>query len=153
MGTRNRTRGSDLEAVHPGLGPKLRAAREAAGIQLNEAARRSGINPSQLSRFEREKIGMSIPRFMHLMNVLELRAGDLLDPDVDSRSRFLQMARRVRSLIGTREMQWLADLKPLEARLAMEGAHKEVEYHQRQSMPADPPPGATPLYPIQGGKS
>lgn len=152
MGTRRKVRGSE---VYPGLGTRVREVRGARA--LNEVARAAGINQSQLSRFEREQLGMSIPRFMRLLEVLEVRAGDVLDPDIDSASRFLQLAKKVRNLVGTSHLQWLAELSKVEAVLAVEGAKKEVAYHRSQIAPAQAPaenqPSENQILPITGGKN
>jgi transcriptional regulator with XRE-family HTH domain len=62
----------------------LRAVREAQGLGLREAARRSGIDPAQLSRVERGESGLSVASLHALARVLGLRdLARLLAPYAD----------------------------------------------------------------------
>lgn len=53
--------------------PAFRAARVARGLSLREVARRTDIDPSQLSKVERGMVGLSVENLRRLADVLELR--------------------------------------------------------------------------------
>jgi transcriptional regulator with XRE-family HTH domain len=149
----SRTEAREPERVVEGLGKKIRAAREAEGLSIRQLAERSGVNIARISRLENDRANLRLPNFLDLLRILKISAGEALDPDLDEKSRFLQMARKLRGVIGTTEMEWLSDLERIEARLAIEGAHKEVEYHRSKLHPrethADPPNGE--IHPIKRG--
>jgi transcriptional regulator with XRE-family HTH domain len=67
--------------------PHLRAVREAQGLGLREAARRSGIDPGHLSKVERGQAKLSVEALARLAGVLELRTlADLLGQYVGGES-------------------------------------------------------------------
>lgn len=137
----NGTDPKEPDRVVPGLGEKLRTAREAEGMSIRELAAKSGVNIARISRLENDRANLRLPHFLDLLAALKLSAGEALDPDLDEKSRFLQIARRVRGLIGVSELEWLSQLDKLEAKLALQRAHEGVEYHRKQlERPAEETP-------------
>ena len=53
--------------------PSLREIREERRLSLREAARRAGIDPTQLSRVERGRAGLSVDAAARLAAVLGMR--------------------------------------------------------------------------------
>ncbi len=140
------------ERVIAGLGEKIRTAREAEGLSIREVAEKSGINIARISRLENDRANLRLPNFLDLLRVLKLTAAEALDPDLDERSKFMQLARQVRGVIGTTELEWLAELDRMEARIAVQRAHEGVEYHRRElqrEVPAPANPGD--LVPLKRG--
>jgi transcriptional regulator with XRE-family HTH domain len=120
------------EHVVEGLGAKLRRAREDAGLSVRQLATRSGISGGRISQLENDKGNLRLPHFMDVVRALGIRAGDLLDPEIDDRSQIVQLARRIKKTIGNEDLEWLGQLDRIEARIAMEYAHAGVDLHLRK---------------------
>ena len=60
-------------------GPKLRAARERAGLSQGELAKLVGTSRTLINGYENGKRQASIRRLARLATVLEVRADELLD--------------------------------------------------------------------------
>jgi transcriptional regulator with XRE-family HTH domain len=58
--------------IHDTGRARLRRARLARGLSLRECAQAAGIDPSYLSRIERNKCGLSVPILLRLSRVLRL---------------------------------------------------------------------------------
>jgi transcriptional regulator with XRE-family HTH domain len=64
-----------------GLGPRLRALREAAGLSLRELAARSGVSAPMLSQVEREETSPTLAVAQRIAAGLDLRLSQLLRLD------------------------------------------------------------------------
>lgn len=157
MAHKSRVKGSEVEAhkpkeyALPGLGARLKAARESAGYETVEAFRKaSGISKGMISQAENELNNLSLKNLLTWCRVAKVRAGALLDPDIDERSHYLQVAQKLRGTIGTHEMEWMADLDRIEARIAIEYAHNGVDGHRRKlEAPRAPEPPDAPVRPLK----
>lgn len=123
--------------VVPGLGRKLREAREAVGT-VAIFAEKSGISAGMISQVENELHNLSLPHFMDWCHAAGVTAGSLLDPDVDERAKYLRAAQKLRATIGLPDMEWMAELDRIEAKIAIQRAREGVGYY-RQEHPAQPP--------------
>ena len=129
----NKPKGSKTpDRVVEGLGDKLRKAREDAGLSVRQLAVRSGISGGRISQLENDQGNLRLPNFLDVVHALGIRAGELLDPEIDDRSQIVQLARRIKKTIGSEELEWLATLDRIEARIAMEYAHAGVDLHIRK---------------------
>jgi len=61
------------------VGGRIRATREARGLNLHELARLSGISASALSLIETGQRDLRITSLYRIANALRIGAGDLLD--------------------------------------------------------------------------
>jgi len=62
------------------LGVKLRGARVARGLTMEQVADRAGLTKSFISRLERDEVSPSIASLVGVCDALGLRVGDLFDP-------------------------------------------------------------------------
>lgn len=77
-----------METTLDHVGPRLRAARQAAGLTLEETAARVGMSPSTLSRLEAGKRQATLELLLPLTALLGVRLDDLVAPaDRDPRVR------------------------------------------------------------------
>ncbi|HVT44902.1 MAG TPA: helix-turn-helix transcriptional regulator [Thermoanaerobaculia bacterium] len=60
------------------IGEKLRAARRAQGLSLNDIAGKAAISTATLSRIETSKQALDLALFLRLAAILELNAGQLI---------------------------------------------------------------------------
>lgn len=63
----------------PQIGPRLRAARRAAGLTLDELAQRSELTKGFLSQLERDLTTPSVGSLLRICEVLDLPVGELFD--------------------------------------------------------------------------
>ena len=68
-------------------GGRIRAAREARGLNLHELARLSGISASALSLIETGQRDLRLTTFYRIADALRVGAGDLLEDREDDASR------------------------------------------------------------------
>ncbi|GAA1853038.1 helix-turn-helix domain-containing protein [Microbacterium koreense] len=69
------------------VGPRLRAARQAKGLRLEDVAAKAGMSVSTLSRLESGKRQASLELLVPLTRQLGVRIDDLVRPDADPRVR------------------------------------------------------------------
>ena len=62
-------------------GPKLRAARERAGLTQGELAKKVGTSRTLVNGYENGHRQASLGRLIHLASVLGVRTDDLLDTE------------------------------------------------------------------------
>lgn len=80
-----RTRIQNVERVAPepffeALGRRIAHLRRAAGISRSEAAQALGIHPDTLSRYERGRLPIPLPRLLALADRFATEPADLLPP-------------------------------------------------------------------------
>lgn len=117
--------------VVPGLGEHLRRAREIKDLSLRELGKRTGMSAARICQLEAGDGNAKLVNFVRLAKALDVSASELLDPEIDERSKFLQLARRMRTSIGLAEMEFLADLNLPEAKVALQFMHAGVEQYRR----------------------
>ena len=61
------------------LGDRLRRARKARGLSIEQAANAAGITKSFLSRLERDGVAASVATLLRVCKALEIRPGSLFD--------------------------------------------------------------------------
>jgi transcriptional regulator with XRE-family HTH domain len=69
------------------IGAKLRAARSARSLTLDQVAQAAGLTKGFVSRLERDDVSPSVASLVAVCDILGLRVGDLFDPPVTSVSR------------------------------------------------------------------
>ncbi|HVZ45168.1 MAG TPA: cupin domain-containing protein [Ramlibacter sp.] len=79
-----RKSGKPLHIVRPAqedinLGERLRVARKARGLSIEQVASASGITKSFLSRLERDAVAASIATLIRVCNAMGIRPGSLFD--------------------------------------------------------------------------
>lgn len=67
------------------LGKNLRAARKRLELTQEEVARRSGLEPGEVSRIENGKRDPRVSTVEKLAKAVEMKPGQLLDKEVGSR--------------------------------------------------------------------
>jgi transcriptional regulator with XRE-family HTH domain len=73
--------GEDTSVPHAvPIGARLRSARRAARMSLDEVAGRSGLTKGFISKLERDQANASVAALMRLCAALEISAGSLFDP-------------------------------------------------------------------------
>jgi transcriptional regulator with XRE-family HTH domain len=70
---------ADLPPSVP-IGPRLRAARLAKGLTLEQVAQRSGLDKSFISRLERNATAASVASLLKVCAALDIQPGSLFDP-------------------------------------------------------------------------
>lgn len=66
------------------IGAKLRAARSARSLTLDQVAQAAGLTKGFVSRLERDGVSPSVASLVAVCDILGLRVGDLFDPPVTS---------------------------------------------------------------------
>lgn len=66
------------------LGAKLRAARLARGLTMEQVAAHAGLTKSFISRLERDEVAPSIASLVGVCEALGIRVGELFDPPATS---------------------------------------------------------------------
>lgn len=66
------------------LGVKLRTARLARGLTMEQVAEHAGLTKSFISRLERDEVAPSIASLVSVCDALGLRVGELFDPPTTS---------------------------------------------------------------------
>jgi len=64
------------------VGARLRQARLAKGLSIQEVADRVGVSKSFISRFERDVVNASVSTLLKICDVLDVRPGQLFEPPV-----------------------------------------------------------------------
>ena len=62
------------------IGGRLRSARQARGLTLQEVADATGLNKGFISRLERDEVSPSVASLVSVCEVLGIRVGDLFEP-------------------------------------------------------------------------
>ena len=68
------------------IGARLRAARQARGLTLDQVAQAAGLTKGFVSRLERDDVSPSVASLVAVCDVLGLRVGELFDPPQHRRS-------------------------------------------------------------------
>lgn len=87
----------------PPIGARLRAARRARGLTLNDLVGRTGLDKSFLSRLERDLTGVSVASLVRVCEALGLRPGALFDPPASALVRAGDAPRVQLGGVGTDE--------------------------------------------------
>jgi transcriptional regulator with XRE-family HTH domain len=88
------------------LGTRLRQARQARRLSLNDVATRAKISVATLSRLERDKQGIELGMFLTLSRILKTPPHELISDDGDS-DRVEPLAARIARLnVGERTELW-----------------------------------------------
>lgn len=66
------------------IGARLRAARKARSLTLDQVAQAAGLTKGFVSRLERDDVSPSVASLVAVCDVLGLRVGDLFDPPLTS---------------------------------------------------------------------
>jgi transcriptional regulator with XRE-family HTH domain len=65
------------------IGPRLRAARQRRGLTIEQLAQATGLTKGFLSQVERDLASASVDSLLKLSAALDIRVGDLFEPDED----------------------------------------------------------------------
>jgi transcriptional regulator with XRE-family HTH domain len=89
------------------VGNRLRQARTARQLSLNDVAGRAKISVATLSRIERDKQGIDLGLFLTLSRILKAPPHDLLTADGDGKDAVDPLALRIASLdVAERARLW-----------------------------------------------
>ncbi|WP_433363698.1 helix-turn-helix domain-containing protein [Actinoplanes sp. CA-142083] len=66
------------------IGGRLRAARQARGLTLQQVADATGLNKGFISRLERDDVSPSVASLMSICAVVGIRVGELFEPPATS---------------------------------------------------------------------
>jgi len=66
------------------LGDRLRSARKARGLSIEQAAKAAGITKSFLSRLERDGVAASVATLLRVCKAIDIRPGSLFDAPTTS---------------------------------------------------------------------
>src|SRR6266550_1806691 len=88
----------DLLVMENVVGNRLRQARTARQLSLNDVAGRAKISVATLSRIERDKQGIDLGLFLTLSRILKAPPHDLLTADGDGRDSVDPLVHRIASL-------------------------------------------------------
>src|SRR2546425_8446417 len=89
------------------VGNRLRQARTARQLSLNDVAGRAKISVATLSRIERDKQGIDLGLFLTLSRILKAPPHDLLTADGDGRDSVDPLVQRIASLdVAERARLW-----------------------------------------------
>ena len=80
------------------IGNRLRQARTARQLSLNDVAGRAKISVATLSRIERDKQGIDLGLFLTLSRILKAPPHDLLTADGDGGTRLIRWCSASRRL-------------------------------------------------------
>lgn len=80
MSTRTRSTLPDRARPVVLIGTKLRSARKARGLTLDQVAQAAGLTKGFISRLERDDVSPSVASLVTVCDVLGLRVGELFDP-------------------------------------------------------------------------
>ncbi|MBC3760633.1 helix-turn-helix domain-containing protein [Quadrisphaera oryzae] len=73
-------RAEDPSGTAAAVGPRLRAARSARRLSLEEVARTAGVTKGYLSKLERGQVGASVAVLVRLCEALDVAPGTLFEP-------------------------------------------------------------------------
>ncbi|MGN6872821.1 MAG: helix-turn-helix domain-containing protein [Solirubrobacteraceae bacterium] len=85
---------STVEATQNGVGPRIRALREAMDLSLRDLAERSGVSAPMLSQVERGETSPTLQVATRIAAGLELRLSQLLRLDEDGAVTIVRQAER-----------------------------------------------------------
>lgn len=68
------------EVESAGLGARVRSARNAAGLTLEQVSRRIGVSPATLSLIERDKVSVTVDRLAAVAEALGIELEELVSP-------------------------------------------------------------------------
>ena len=80
MSTRTRLAVPDRDRPAVLIGARLRGARQARGLTLDQVAQAAGLTKGFVSRLERDDVSPSVASLVTVCDVLGLRVGELFDP-------------------------------------------------------------------------
>jgi transcriptional regulator with XRE-family HTH domain len=142
------------EAVAGGIGPRVRALREAAGLSLRELADRSGVSAPMLSQVERGETSPTLQVAGRIAAGLELRLSQLLRLDEQGAVTIVRRGERRQGPRRARGHRYEILTPPLPGQRAELSRHT-LAPGARTGGPGDPPmhePGSRETALVESGR-